>query len=111
MNIKDIFEELNLHFRRIDAIVPEIEKWMPLNADCFNDTEKVKTLDSFIYRFIKIQDRMGDKLFPEFLKLLQEYKDNMALIDMLNDLERLEIIESAEQWIEFRKLRNSLTHD
>lgn len=111
MNINDVFDELDLHFKRIDAIIPEIEKWMPLKVDDFNNTEVVKTLDSFIYRFIKIQDKMGDKLFPGFLQLLQEYERNMALIDVLNTLERLEIIKSAEEWVDFRKLRNTLTHE
>lgn len=111
MNINDVFDELDLHFKRIDAIIPEIEKWMPLKVDDFNNTEVVKTIDSFIYRFIKIQDKMGDKLFPGFLQLLQEYERNMALIDVLNTLERLEIIKSAEEWVDFRKLRNTLTHE
>jgi hypothetical protein len=111
MNINYIFEELNIHFKRIDAILPEIEKWMPISSEDFEKTEIVKTIDSFIYRFIKIQDRMGDKLFPEFLNLLQEYKSNMALIDVLNDLERLGIFNKAEEWIDFRKLRNTLTHE
>lgn len=111
MNINDIFDELNLHFKRIDAILPEIEKSMPISSKDFENSEIVKTIDSFIYRFIKIQDRMGDKLFPAFLNLLQEYKSNMALIDVLNDLERLEIIDNAEEWIDYRKLRNSLTHE
>lgn len=111
MKINDVFDELDLHFKRIDAIIPEIEKWMPLKVDDFNNTEVVKTIDSFIYRFIKIQDKMGDKLFPGFLQLLQEYERNMALIDVLNTLERLEIIESAEEWVDFRKLRNTLTHE
>lgn len=111
MNINDVFDELDLHFKRIDAIIPEIEKWMPLKVDDFNNTEVVKTIDSFIYRFIKIQDKMGDKLFPGFLQLLQEYHRNMALIDVLNTLERLEIIKSAEEWVDFRKLRNTLTHE
>ena len=111
MNINYIFEELNIHFKRIDAILPEIEKWMPISSEDFEKTEIVKTIDSFIYRFIKIQDRMGDKLFPEFLNLLQEYKSNMALIDVLNDLERLGILNKAEEWIDYRKLRNNLTHE
>ena len=54
---------------------------------------------------------MGDKLFPMVLIELQEYKKSMSLIDVLNKLERLEIIDSKDEWIEFRKLRNSLTHE
>jgi hypothetical protein len=111
MNIHDFFEELNIHFKRIDALIPQINEYLPLNEKDFENTEIVKTLDSFIYRFIKIQDRMGEKLFPEYLKILQEYSPNMPLIDMLNTLERIEVINSTEDWIDYRKLRNSLTHE
>lgn len=111
MTIHDIFEELNIHFKRIDALIPQINEYLPLSESDFENTEIVKTLDSFIYRFIKLQDRMGDKLFPEYLKVLQEYKPNMPLIDMLNTLERIEVINSTEDWIDYRKLRNNLTHE
>lgn len=111
MNIHDIFEELDIHFKRIDALIPQINEYLPLNVNDFENTEIVKTLDSFIYRFIKVQDRMGEKLFPEYLKILQEYKPNMPLIDILNTLERIEIIDNTDKWIDYRKLRNSLTHE
>lgn len=111
MNIKDIQEEIDVHIRRIEAILPEIQTWLPLNSNSFENTNVVKTIDSFIYRFTKIQDKMGEKLFPVVLQSLQEYKSNMSLIDVLNKLERLELINSTDEWIDFRKLRNNLTHD
>ncbi len=111
MNIKDIQAEIELHIKRIDAILPEILEWLPLDNTSFEKIEIVKTIDSFIYRFIKIQDKMGDKLFPTVLEILQEYNTNMPLIDVLNKLERLELINSTDEWIEFRKLRNTLTHE
>jgi len=76
-----------------------------------DDTEVVKTIDSFIYRFTKIQDKMGEKLFPAILNEFQEYKPNMPLIDVLNKLEKFELIDNVDMWIDFRKLRNNLTHD
>ena len=111
MKIDDVLGELELHFRRTDSVLPAIENQLTGDEHDFDDPEFVKTTDAFIYRFIKIQDKMGDKLFPAYLQLLQEYRDNMPLIDVLNDLERLGVIESAQEWIEFRKLRNSLTHE
>ena len=111
MNLEYIIDEIKLHIKRIDAILPDIITWIPFKSEDLENTEKIKTIDSFIYRFIKIQDKMGDKLFPAVLQLLQEYKQNMSFIDVLNKLERLELIESKDEWIEFRNLRNSLTHD
>ena len=111
MKTQFIIDEIKLHVNRIEAILPEIQSWLPLKQEDFNDIEKVKTIDSFIYRFIKIQDKMGEKLFLVILKLLQEYKSNMSFIDILNRLERLELLPSADEWIDFRNLRNVLTHE
>jgi hypothetical protein len=111
MRFENIIEELKLHFGRVDSITPVIKSWIPLTEKDFDNVEKVTTIDSFIYRFNKIQDRMGDRLFPKFLQLMEEYSSRMPLIDVLNELERLEIIGNAAEWIEYRKLRNSLTHD
>ena len=54
---------------------------------------------------------MGDKLFKELLKRVGEYKDSMSLIDVLDKLEKLEIINDSDKWIDFRVLRNKLTHE
>ncbi len=111
MTLKQVCEELDIHFSRIDALIPEIKSYLPFKETDFNDTEKIKTIDAFIYRFTKVQDRMGEKFFPLVLNELYEYKRSMALIDVLHRLEKLELIESSDKWIEYRKLRNTLTHE
>lgn len=111
MTLKQVCDELNIHFKRIDALLPEIKSYLPFKESDFDDTEKIKTIDSFIYRFTKVQDRMGEKFFPLVLSELQEYKRSMALIDVLHKLEKLELLKSSDTWIEYRKLRNTLTHE
>ena len=111
ITLKQVCEELEIHFRRIDALLPEIKSYLPFKESDFDDTEKIKTIDSFIYRFTKVQDRMGEKFFPLILSELQEYKRSMALIDVLHRLEKLELLQSSDDWIEYRKLRNTLTHE
>jgi len=109
--INDIIEKVELHKRRAKCALGEIKNWTSLNGDIFEDFEKIKTVDTFIYRFIKLQDMMGDKLFKVFLGEIGEYKDNMSLVDVLDKLEKFEIIEDAYSWMEYRALRNKLTHE
>lgn len=111
ITLEQIKKELNIHFTRIDALLPELKSYIPFSEEDFADTEKIKTIDAFIYRFTKVQDRMGEKFFSLVLQNLYEFKSNMALIDVLNRLEKLELLDSADKWIEFRKLRNTLTHE
>ncbi len=111
MKIEFIFDEIKLHIKRIELLLPDIESWLPLSYEDFDNIEKIKTIDSFIYRFIKVQDKIGEKLFPALLSSLQEYDRRMPFIDILNKLEKLEILPSADEWIEYRNLRNILTHE
>ncbi|MDF1875744.1 hypothetical protein JHD48_08350 [Sulfurimonas sp. SAG-AH-194-I05] len=109
--INDVVSKINLHKRRLVLALQEIEDWNELSSDVFEDFEKIKTVDTFIYRFIKLQDMMGEKLFKVFLDEIGEYKDSMSLLDILDKLEKFGIIEDSYKWLEYRKLRNQLTHE
>ena len=63
MIVKKILDTIDLNFSRADEYVEQISA-MDLSKDPFEDIENIKTIDSFIYRFSKIQDMMGEKLFP-----------------------------------------------
>ena len=110
--INEIIAKVELHKSRAKLAYEEIKNFKDgLSIEIFEDFEKIKTIDTFIYRFIKLQDMMGDKLFRIFLDELGEYKDNMSLIDVLDKLEKLNLIDNSQQWMEYRKLRNKLTHE
>jgi hypothetical protein len=109
--LKETLAAANLHRKRAAAAREQILLFDVLSADIFNDFEKIKTIDTFIYRFIKMQDLMGDKLFKEYLDRVGDYKESMSLLDILHKLEKMEIISSTEEWLVFRNLRNSLTHE
>ncbi len=108
--LTEAIETSYLHLNRAKDNHQEMLRFS-IDQTIYHDKEKIKTIDAFIFRFIKLQDYMGDKLFKEVLKSVGEYKDNMALIDCLDKLEKLEIIEQADQWMEYRAIRNKLTHE
>ena len=89
MIIKKILESIDLNFARADEYSEQISQ-MDLSNDQFANIENIKTIDGFIYRFSKIQDMMGEKLFPVYLKAVEEYSPSMPLIDILNKLEKYE---------------------
>ncbi|MDF1883843.1 nucleotidyltransferase substrate binding protein, partial [Sulfurimonas sp. SAG-AH-194-C21] len=86
-------------------------KQIDFSKDVFDDDENVKTIDAFIYRFVKLQDYIGDKLFKELLRAVAEYKENMSMLDVLDKLEKLEIIPDEDRWLDYREVRNKLTHE
>ncbi|MDA8094933.1 MAG: hypothetical protein M0T84_13735 [Betaproteobacteria bacterium] len=85
-----------------------------LNAEDFArpDDVKVATLDQFIFRFTRLQDAMGRKLLRALLveRYGEPYED-APFRDVIDRLEQLGALPSADRWDEFRTMRNHLGHD
>ncbi len=109
--LKETIEILDLNIKRAKSDFLEIKSWNELIPLFFNNDNKRRVIDSFIFRFIKIQDLMGEKLFKEILSTLGEYKRSMSFIDVLDKMEQLELINSANKWNDYRELRNELSHE
>ena len=70
-----------------------------------------RLLDQFAYRFTRLQDDMGGRLFPALLGALGEEVATMSVIDRLNRLEQLGWLPLADEWLELRRIRNEFAHD
>ncbi len=109
--IRDAIKISKIHLERLERATDEIKRMGKLEDVDIENFEIIKTIDTFIFRFMKLQDYMGYKLFKSFLIETGDYRDDMSFIDMLDKLEKLKIIDSAENWIKLRKLRNKLAHE
>ncbi len=109
-DIKLVLQEIDKHEERLRYVADKIKSWHELNTEILNDPEKVETIDAFLFRFSKMQDTMGEKLFPLILEILGEESRNKPFIDIINRLEQLEILPSANKLKELRKIRNLLIH-
>jgi len=87
--------------------------FFPLNLVQYESIsqETQSYFDQFIFRFTKLQDCMGNKLFKYILESLAENTRELSLIDTLAKAEQLNIIESAETWLNLRLIRNKLSHE
>ena len=65
--------------------------------------------DAFVARFGRLQDTIADKLLPEFLRCLAEPVG--AAIDNLDRAEKLGLLNSADEWLASRRLRNRMVHE
>jgi len=75
-------------------------------ADAPDLAERV---EAFVSRFGRLQDTVADKLLPALLAALGETPG--AQLDNLDRAERLGWIESADQWMTIRRLRNQMVHE
>lgn len=65
-------------------------------------------LDAFVSRF-GLQDTLADKFLPTLLDALAEPK--ASAIENLDRAEKLGWLESTDDWLEMRKLRNQMVHE
>jgi len=113
--VHDNLNESYKHFLRIENTFTALSKYydFPIVIDDFkkilDSIEHLAYSDQMIYRFSKLQDYMGAKLFKSVL-LYEGENVNKPFLDILNQLEAIDII-SVDEWFEIRDLRNEIAHD
>lgn len=73
------------------------------------DPDLAERVEAFVGRFGRLQDTVGDKLLPLLLTALGEKP--AAAIDNLDRAERLGLLNSADEWMTMRNLRNQMVHE
>jgi hypothetical protein len=119
MNKKEIlqkrFDKLEKHYiaikeykSLIDALLKETNIY---DQFVFNllKPEKRAILDAYLKRFASIQDFLGSKIFSLLLEIAGI--NNSKMSEVLSNIEKENIIDSLENWIELREVRNELEHD
>lgn len=109
--LKPIFESLEGLFNSCE-IDYALLKEQTLNEAWLKNYSNQRIVNSFLFNYIKIQDKLGASLFRKLLFSLREINnENQPMIDILNLLEKLEIIPSVEVWDRLREIRNVIAHE
>ena len=111
-------DSLNESYKHLDRLNGAFEELLllfnfPINEtnfqDIINSKQNLAYSDQIIYRFSKLQDCMGAKLFKSVL-LYQGDNINKPFLDILNQLEKIDILD-VDEWFEMRDLRNEISHN
>ena len=96
-----------------DVMAEILQPLMPMTEEKIIrlSTRDRTSVDSLAMRYLKIQDMLSCKIFMRFLDVMQENPHPLTFIDILNHLEKLEILSSAYRWRDLRDLRNHLVHE
>lgn len=112
MKVQSYIGECEKHISRINRASKMMESFIPLEPEGMAslDDEQIGCIDQFLFRFIRLQDTMGENLFKNILLLLEENLSGLSFIDILNRLEQLELL-NKQEWINLRSMRNRATHE
>lgn len=106
-------KECRIHLKRIryakeklkDLFPADLETWGNLSED------SIEAMDQLVFRFAKLQDAFGLRVFTPLLLSQEEPVENASMLDKLNRLEKLGALPSKLKWQELRNLRNNLSHE
>ena len=105
-------------FKIIDTMLDNFKidytelKSQSIDSSFFEEYQNIRIVNSFLFLYSKIQDKIGAKLFRKVLYELKEIDDeNMPMKNILNLLEKLSILEKASDWDRLKEIRNSLAHE
>jgi len=101
------------HAERLNWALTKLAGKRPIDVQTIQNLTDMDLaiFDQLIVRFSKLQDVMGAKLLPAVLALTHEEGDLSTFINKLNRLEKIGAIESVDQWLKLRELRNQFSHD
>ena len=100
--------------RHVAALDQARAEWRALPAPTWQDIEQDVQLrrltDQILFRFMKLQDALGERLIPATLSELREPFEDWPMRDRLDRLERLGYLD-VELWLRWREVRNRLAHE
>ncbi len=109
--LKSVFDNIDQLFASCQ-IDYALLKDQTQSASWLADYSNQRIVNSFLFNYIKIQDKLGASLFRKLLFALREIdNENLSMIDILNLLEKLEIIKSVNEWDQLREIRNIIAHE
>ena len=106
--VRIVRKQIKLLHRSDQTLFSLIQKPWSL-AELESDDLLANAVETFVARFGRLQDILGDKLLPRLLKALGENPSSFA--DNLDLAEKLGWMESVSDWLGVRALRNQMIQE
>ena len=102
-------EYLALLDKSVATLLYSYKKCSAIKEQPKYDLEQQESFEALTSRFARTSDILTQKVFKTLFILLQE--DTKTIIDAANFLEKLEILESADDLLNIREIRNQIAHE
>ncbi len=112
VKINKYLNECNKHKMRIEKSYAKVKEIFPLSAPRYKNLsdDEVEAIDQYLFRFSKLQDTLGQRVFKLIVSEYEENIETLTFIDILNRLEKIGILEDANIWKKLRDVRNDIAH-
>lgn len=106
-------DECDIHASRLKMAYLNLILLFPIDKNealSFSDLQN-SFVDQLMYRFSSLRHTMESKLFLLLVGAFVEDCSQMTIIDILNRLEKAELLPSARKWREIGEFCDHLTHE
>ena len=78
IKLEKYFKECDKHLQRIEEAYEDMQDIFPLTVEKYQSLTKdeVQDIDQYLFRFSKLQDTIGDKIFKLIIRLYDENSDS-----------------------------------
>ena len=106
-------KESSRHYEILLEAKKQIHHMFPLSKKQYENfkLEDIKNIDWFLYRFFKLQDTVGAKIFKLVASTFHQNVDELSFAKVLSILEKAKIIPSSDDWQALRNARNKIAHE
>lgn len=104
--------ECDKHIEKLNDAKEYLKDTIPLTTKNYLTIDKIQSsfIDQLNFRFSKLQDTIGESILKGILILAEENVEKMTFLDILNRLEKLDIVDK-NRWLELREVRNEIAHE
>lgn len=113
IKIEKIFKECDKHLQRISEAHGDMSSFMPLTATKYENLSKddMQAIDQYLFRFAKLQDSMGEKLFKLLVGRFEQNAEKLPFLDVIKKIEKYIDMDIVNEWQDLRNIRNQLAHE
>ena len=112
IRLQKYLNECNKHKIRIEKAYDKVKHIFPLSPSRYeklNDDE-IEAIDQYLFRFAKLQDTLGQRVFKSIVLEYVEDISNLTFIDILNKLVQIGVLKDIKIWQKLRTIRNDISH-
>jgi hypothetical protein len=107
--IERYFAEAERHIEAIDEALDELGCVELKEPDTLSKLQRF-ALEIVIFRFSKLQDLLGTKLFRAYLNAMGFVSEGKSFYEILRELEKEGVVDT-DTWSYLRHLRNEIAHE
>ena len=112
LQIENYLKQCRKHKLLIEKAYSKVKDIFPISPSRYEKLtdDEIEAIDQYLFRFAKLQDTIGAKLFKLIVSEYEDSIERMRFIDILNRLEKIGILEDSNIWMRFREIRNDISH-